>query len=146
LSEERFYPKEAVEFLKKKNYPGRLFSEYSWGGYLIWKYPEKKVYIDGRMSNFVWRAPVGEADYVFREYLELNEGKQTVAEVFQKYRVETVLWSAQDAEEPKIKKLFSRFLGRGSGQKENFLKRLEKAGWLRVYKDHLAAVYRKSNN
>lgn len=145
ISEEAFYPKEAVEFLKRKNYSGRLFSEYGWGGYLIWKYPEKKVYIDGRMSNFVWRAPEGEADYVFKEYLELKKGQRAIDGVFKKYKVEIVLWPTRDAKETKNSNLFSWLWGNKDNEK-NFLKRLEQAGWTRVYKDHLAIIYRKSSN
>lgn len=144
LSEEKFYPKKAVEFLKRKNYSGRLFSEYGWGGYLIWKYPEKKVYIDGRMSNFVFQAPKGESGYVFKEYLELNKGQRTINEVFRKYKVETVLLP-DDEQETKVSKLFG-WLMRSSNQEKSFTKRLKKAGWVSVYRDSLSVVYRKSKN
>jgi len=146
LSEEAFYPKKAVEFLKKENYPGRLFSDYGWGGYLIWKYPEKKVYIDGRMSNFVWRAPEEETDYVFKEYLELMEGKQTIIRLFRKYRIETVLLPTRHAEGSKITKIFSWFWKEEMKKEESFFKQLEEAGWIKVYKDNISEVYRKSSN
>lgn len=53
LNENSFYPKKAVEFLKTHESKGQLYSQYGWGGYLIWKYPSKKVFIDGRMPS--WR-------------------------------------------------------------------------------------------
>jgi tetratricopeptide (TPR) repeat protein len=34
--------------LQEKDFPGHLFNVYNWGGYLIWNYPERKVFIDGR--------------------------------------------------------------------------------------------------
>lgn len=48
---EEDYPGKAVAFLRGKNYPGRMFNSYNWGGYLIWKYPERPVFIDGRSLN-----------------------------------------------------------------------------------------------
>jgi hypothetical protein len=62
-------PKGAVEYLKHHPSKGNLFAEYDWGGYLIWKYPEKKVFVDGRMPS--WHAasvPSGESNNAFMEY------------------------------------------------------------------------------
>lgn len=45
------YPREAITYLK--NHPEynnkKIFNEYRWGGYLLWAYPEKKIFIDGRL-------------------------------------------------------------------------------------------------
>lgn len=46
------YPTEAVDFLKQQNYEGNLFNNYEWGGFLDWYYPEKKTFIDGRMTSW----------------------------------------------------------------------------------------------
>ena len=50
---ENSYPLEAVEYLKVHPVSGNMLNEYNWGGFLIWQYPEKKVFIDGRMPS--WR-------------------------------------------------------------------------------------------
>ena len=42
------YPGRAVAFLQGKDFPGRLFNPYNWGGYLIWQYPQRQVFVDGR--------------------------------------------------------------------------------------------------
>jgi len=42
------YPEKGVAFLQGQDYPGRLFNPYNWGGYLIWQYPQRQVFIDGR--------------------------------------------------------------------------------------------------
>lgn len=45
------FPVKAAQFLKSHPQPGHLFNEYDWGGYLIFTlYPQKKVFIDGRMD------------------------------------------------------------------------------------------------
>lgn len=40
----------SAEVLVKKKFKGNLFSEYGWGGWLIWNYPSIKPSIDGRMA------------------------------------------------------------------------------------------------
>jgi len=48
------YPYGAIEHLKENpSDKDRMFNEYSWGGYLIWQYPERKIFIDGRMA--IWK-------------------------------------------------------------------------------------------
>lgn len=47
------YPIKAVEYLKSQPGLHNVFNYYNWGGYLIWKMPEKKYFIDGRMDNFL---------------------------------------------------------------------------------------------
>lgn len=52
LLEKGEYPQNAVSFLKEKKYEGNMFNSYKWGGFLVWEYPEKKVFIDGRMASW----------------------------------------------------------------------------------------------
>jgi len=42
------YPVQAAEFLEREALPARLFNEVAFGGYLIWRFPEQRVFIDGR--------------------------------------------------------------------------------------------------
>lgn len=42
------YPVRAVEYIKKSRPAGRLFNHQGWGGYIIWRLPEYKVFIDTR--------------------------------------------------------------------------------------------------
>src|SRR5262249_46510701 len=44
------FPVEAAEFVAQKGYPGPLFNDFNWGGYLIWALPELPVAIDGRTN------------------------------------------------------------------------------------------------
>jgi len=113
------YPKEAVSWLRQEELQGQVFSKYDWGGYLIWQYPEKKVFVDGRTPS--WRT---KDKWIFKEYLKaVNDGKWQ--EVFEKYNVQTVLWSVEKDKDEAEK---------------DFPKRLEKAGWRTVYKDNGAVV------
>jgi len=47
-------PYGAIEYIRENNLGDKLLNEYNWGGYLVWKYPEEKVFIDGRMAIWKW--------------------------------------------------------------------------------------------
>lgn len=46
--DERRLPAAAVGFLKARRPPGPMFNGYNYGSYLLWAYPEEKVFVDGR--------------------------------------------------------------------------------------------------
>jgi len=54
------YPVGSVKFMKDKALTGRLYNAYVFGGYIIFHYPELKVFIDGRTPtvyspHFFWK-------------------------------------------------------------------------------------------
>lgn len=46
------YPDKIVNFIEQNNIQGNIFNQYSWGGYLIWRLLDRKVFIDGRMDVY----------------------------------------------------------------------------------------------
>jgi len=141
-----FYPKKAVTFLTRNIPEGEIFSEYGWGGYLVWKLPEKKVFIDGRMPSWRWK-PGDEAELAsaFDTYTGIQKGEIDYKEVFKKYEVSTVLWSKAKKETP-IDKLFSDledYLVVFGLEKDDydFLTDLESNGWKKNYEDNVAVIY-----
>lgn len=52
LAQATSFPYQAIQYLKNHPVDGNMFNEYNWGGFLIWQYPEKKVFIDGRMTHW----------------------------------------------------------------------------------------------
>ncbi|MBI3909749.1 MAG: hypothetical protein HY320_02310 [Armatimonadetes bacterium] len=47
------FPRAAASILAQDPTPGRLFNDYAWGGYLIWRlYPRWQVFIDGRAEVY----------------------------------------------------------------------------------------------
>jgi hypothetical protein len=46
------YPMAAVSHVRANDYPGPLFNDFNWGGYLIWALPEYPVSIDGRTNVY----------------------------------------------------------------------------------------------
>jgi hypothetical protein len=46
------FPVQAAAFVSEQHYPGPLFNDFNWGGYLIWALPHLPVAIDGRTNLY----------------------------------------------------------------------------------------------
>ena len=46
------FPVEAVEYARSNRITGRVFNLFWWGGYLIYAWPEQKIFIDGMTDYF----------------------------------------------------------------------------------------------
>lgn len=44
------FPVKAVAFVKQERFPGPLYNNFDWGGYLIWSLPDSPVSMDGRTN------------------------------------------------------------------------------------------------
>lgn len=143
--EGKYYPEKAIAFLSENVQRGELFVPYGWGGYLVWKLPDSKVFIDGRMPTFTWNAPEGESDNAFAEYVDVSQGKN-VAEIFAKYRVKTVLLPAPREITQLQAKLYAYLRALSLVKSKDtpsdlFTTVLEKQGWQKVYQDQTAVIY-----
>jgi hypothetical protein len=59
------FPLAAVEHARNQQLQGRLFSEFAWGGYLLYAWPEQKIFIDGGTDFF--------GEDTFREYVRIKQ-------------------------------------------------------------------------
>lgn len=59
------FPVDAVAKARKARLEGRLFSEFAWGGYLVYAWPEQKIFIDGGTDFF--------GEDLFREYATIKQ-------------------------------------------------------------------------
>ena len=60
----------SAEFLKENKFTGKMLTNYNWGGWLIWNYPEITPSIDGRMH--LWRDNQGYSAFANYYFLEQN--------------------------------------------------------------------------
>jgi hypothetical protein len=75
-----------------------MFNNYSIGGFLIWKLPSQKVYVDGRMGT-TWQRPdnsqIGPpGENYFKTWKEINDNESTETlrqEVFDKFNITCVV-------------------------------------------------------
>jgi hypothetical protein len=48
-----FFPRAACDFIEHQRWTGRIYNEFDWGGYCIWRfYPRQQVFIDGRCEVY----------------------------------------------------------------------------------------------
>lgn len=88
INPETRYPMAAVSYLKTYGCGGgHLYNDYNYGGYLIWRLPEQKVYIDGRMPS--WRDPGGQK--YLNKYYALLDHPSTYHTVFAAYNIRCAL-------------------------------------------------------
>jgi hypothetical protein len=81
LPDEHAYPTGAVEALRTGS--GTLLNEYDWGGFLIYRVPERTVFIDGRLFPFY--------PAVLRDYRDATELRPNWKDVLAKYDVREAL-------------------------------------------------------
>ncbi len=115
LSEDRYYPKRALEYLKTNPPQGNIFAPFGWGGYLIWKLPEKRVFIDGRMPHW---------GNILNEYTEIISLQRPFEKTAKSYNIDTVL----------VQKSRTKFA--------DLAKELEKKGWKKIYEDDVSMILR----
>ena len=135
--EQFFYPKEATLWLKKQPISGHIFSLYEWGGYLDWKFPQQKVFIDGRMPHMQWDGPFDESSYAFADYVDIANGKHL--EYYRtKFHIEYILLRRPVS--VTLPKILQPIFQVGQLDLYNFL---DTEGWSNVYQDDISVLYYK---
>jgi hypothetical protein len=141
------YPLEAIKFLQihPEWNDRRLFNEYGWGGYLIWQYPERKLFIDGRLPQYELNSGVT----MLQEYYSFFAEEKTAAKL-KEYDIGLALLRMK-TRMPKIHWWEKIFFGISE---EKLLKAqksdtafkdyfLNSPDWQKVYGDGLADVFLK---
>lgn len=135
------YPYKAVEFLKdhKEWSDYNLYNLYDWGGYLIWQYPEKKLFIDGRLPQYPFAGHT-----IMEEHHEFLK-EEKVEEKLNQYDIRIVLIRNYDY---KIKYDWfeEKFLkSKNQEEEKNYLRGYldSKEEWNKVFYNNNSAVYVK---
>ncbi len=74
-----------VEFFKDKS--GNVYNTYEWGGFLVWKLPNMKFFIDGRMP--AWIGENGESPYT--TWLKITQTQPDWEQILNKYETNYLL-------------------------------------------------------
>jgi hypothetical protein len=83
--EQKFYPAEAEKFMEmnKPINDGRLFNSYNWGGYLVWKNPQTKIFVDGRTDLF--------GDEILGEWMTVAQAGEGWQGMLEKWNVTRII-------------------------------------------------------
>ena len=138
------YPCQAVEFLKSHPEYSRLkiFNRYGWGGFLIWVWPEKKLFIDGRLPQY----RLGEHTFLEEYYDFFDEEKSQ--EKLNHYNIGLILLPIEKP--PKLnwfdKYVFGLKMENFKIPTKHLLNYLNNApGWKLIYKDKVSLIYARHN-
>lgn len=130
------YPCSAVDFLKNSEYKNSLiFNSYGWGGFLIWVWPEKQLFIDGRLPQYEFAGHT-----LLEEYYEFLK-KDGVADKLKQYNIQIVLLPK---EKPINLKWYNKLLFHITNEEVN--KKSDLIGylnnnWLLAYEDETSYVF-----
>lgn len=135
-SGEQAYPQQAINYLIKHPSKGQIFSSYGWGGYLIWRLPQKKVFIDGRMPTWRQKAIPNESRSAYEDYNSVFVMKTSMSRIFKKYNIDTVLlpkqWFTRN-EDVKTQQTILKFVNE-----------LKKNNYMQVLQDEIAYIFKKT--
>jgi hypothetical protein len=149
----RFYPEAALSYLNENIPKGQIFSEYGWGGYLIWKLPQKKVFIDGRMGVWNWKGnKSNETNNAFDVYNNILTEKINFNDVAKKYNIDTVLWARETDSRSqslgyRLDMVTCRYVWLPNCKDLNirlFSQILKSDGWKEVYSDKESVIYKRN--
>jgi hypothetical protein len=150
LREQNFYPVQAVKFLNKYPFKGNLFTNYNYAGYVLWKVPGKKDFVDGRMPS--WRRPgyfPNESNYAFKDYLKMLSNESSFKKMLQKYNISYVLLptpqKAKNKQTTLLEKL-EKYLQKFEFWRTNTKvmdEDLRKLGMKEIYNDGKFVIYKK---
>ncbi|NMB53193.1 MAG: hypothetical protein GYA15_00700 [Leptolinea sp.] len=114
--ESKGFPREAVDYLISHSASKdiRLFNTYNWGGYLIWKMPDTRIFIDGRTDLF--------GDEILSQWLTITQASDGWQTLVNKWKIDRVI---TEPDRPLVSRLLS-------------------SGWVEVYRDRQAVILDKS--
>lgn len=141
VNEVYYYPTKAVTYLQKNLPKDNIFSFYGWGGYLIWKIPEKKVFVDGRMPSWKQDPLPSESTNAFKEHNEIFEGTYPVKKAIQKYHISLFLLPIEQKSRKKAKLIDQIF--KTKKETPDIYEQLHNLRWKIVYQDTVAVIYSK---
>ncbi len=110
------YPVGAADYISKLQTTVRMYNDFGWGGYLIYRlYPQQRVFIDGRVD--VYRGPV------FEDFITVQNVDVGWREILARYGVNLVI------------------IQRGSALDYALA---HEPGWRVGYRDSISVVYQKN--
>jgi hypothetical protein len=77
------FPAAAVTEARHHSLSGNIFSEFAWGGYLVYAWPEQKIFIDGGTDFF--------GERIFRAYVQIKQMSPGWRDLLAKYDVSLLL-------------------------------------------------------
>jgi len=138
----RYYPCAALDFLKTDRHylDLKIFNSYNWGGYLIWAWPEKQLFIDGRLPQYPYKNHTFLEEYY--EFFNKEKTEQKLSE----YDIQLILLRVDQPTKVKWweKKLFGIEESKINSNLNSLVEYFDAANeWENIYRDGISRVYKK---
>jgi len=122
----------------------RTFNEFGWGGYIIWQYPEAKIFIDGRQPQAEMTDVSGLEEY-YRFYND-NQAEEKLLE----HKIDLVLLKNNSNKEKGQETIWKRFfifnyksIKKHESENELLTYLQNSLDWTLIYEDELTVIYKK---
>lgn len=113
-------PYPCVALQKFPQLSGNVFTNYEWGGFLIWQKPNVKVFVDGRMSAWI----ASDNTYPYQTYLEIMQARNNWNKKLKDLKTDYILINTNTFLDLALKKDFKKY------------------GWIEKYRDHSSVIYK----
>jgi len=110
------FPVAAVAKAREAKLQGRVFTDLAWGGYLLYAWPEQRVFIDGGTDFY--------GEEIFKEYVAVKALSPGWREILNRWRISLMLLDRQTTLAHEVAR---------------------DATWSQWYCDSLAVVFRRSS-
>ncbi|MDD3285721.1 MAG: hypothetical protein PHG95_03790 [Patescibacteria group bacterium] len=142
----RKYPCAAVEYLRARPelQTKRLFNSYDWGGYLLWAYPQRQIFIDGRMPQANYQGHT-----ILEEYLRFRHDGEDIGHLLDVYKIDLVLLkkSAGSLGLRSLEKLFFQISEEELSAPDYLQSYLASSpDWQVIFQDNLSILYERQKN
>ena len=87
--EPTIFPVAAVQHARSERLQGRLFSEFAWGGYVVYAWPEQRIFIDGGTDFF--------GEDLFRQYSKIKRLVPGWRELLSRWNISLALLNRQSS-------------------------------------------------
>jgi hypothetical protein len=138
------YPCQAVNLIKERAdlKELKMLNNYDWGGYLIWVWPEKQLFIDGRMPQLEY-----EKHTILEEYVDFFD-EDKLKKHLEKHQINLILMNKVKEIKEKDStwyKAIDKKLKNNS--KNNLIKFLKDSdNWEQIFTDDISIIYVKKTS
>lgn len=137
------YPCQALNFIQEREdlRELKILNNYGWGGYLIWTWPEKQLFIDGRMPQLNY-----ENHTILEEYVEFFS-EDNFEKQLNKYQIELILMNKAKEFKKESSKWYKIDKKLNNNSKNNLISFLEESvDWEQVFIDGVSTIYVKKTS
>lgn len=142
---DKYYPSGASEYLMTNNTTrGNLLNPHSWGGYLLWKNRDQKIFTDGRGPQIAAEGQTSTLE-IYQKFN--NKDGATIKTQLEKYNITSILLDTTNYQLNPLNAFLMEKAGKSADElfgTPNLKHYLENSpDWKKVYEDNISAVYFK---